>query len=93
MREINLATNGIHFRDGMVKWIKIAFSPCIRILAEEGHTTVHFEKLYTYVKLFHCDDPEAFVSAKNVNVLTQSVRRVDSDGYISRCRLIVAFCL
>lgn len=77
----------------MVKWIKIAFSPFIRILAEESLTTVQFEKLYTYVKLFHCDDLEAFVSAKNVNVLTQSVRPVDSDGYISGCRLIMAFCL
>lgn len=72
---------------------KTAFSLCIRILAEEGLTTIHFEKLYTYVKLFHCDDLEAFVSAKNVHVLTQSVRPVDSDCYISRCRLIVAFCL
>lgn len=35
---------------------KAVFSPCIRILAEEGPTTIHFEKLYTYVKLFHYDD-------------------------------------
>lgn len=65
----------------------------VSILAEEGLTVMNFEKLYTCVRLFYCDDLEAFVSAKSVNMLTQSVRHVDSDSYIPRCRLIVAFCL
>lgn len=72
---------------------KTVFSLCIRILAEEDLTTIHFEKLCPCVTLFHCDGLEAFVSAKNANMLTQSVRPVDSDGYVFRCRLIVAFCL
>lgn len=42
---------------------KTAFKTCIRILAEEGLTTIHFEKL-SYVRLFYCDDLEAFVVAE-----------------------------
>lgn len=79
-----------------IKWSNesvTVFSLCIRILAEEGLKTIHFEKLCAYIRLFHCDSLEAFVPAKNVTMLTQSVRPLDSDGYIFRCRLIIAFCL
>lgn len=45
------------------------FSLCIRILAA-GLTTMHFVKLCPHIRLFHCDGLEAFVSAKNANILT-----------------------
>lgn len=48
---------------------KASFSLRIRILGEGGLTTIHFKKPYTYARLFHCDDLEAFVAAKNVSVL------------------------
>lgn len=69
------------------------FSLCIRISAEKDLTAIHFVKLCPYIRLFHCDGIEAFVSAKNANILTQSIGLVDSNGYIFRCRLMMAFCL
>lgn len=41
----------MHFRDEIGERIKV-FSLCIRIVAEEGLTTVHFEKLCPYVTIF-----------------------------------------